>query len=81
MSSAAMPRYFFHIYHDTSQPDFVGEELPDQHAAWKEATVTAGQMIQNIDGRLKAGHDWKMEVTDEFANVLYVIQVSARTPK
>jgi hypothetical protein len=78
MSSVAMPRYFFHIYHDTSQPDFVGEELPDQHAAGDR---NSRQMIQNIDGRLKAGHDWKMEVTDEFANVLYVIQVSARTPK
>jgi hypothetical protein len=43
-----MPRYFFHIYHDMTQPDLEGEELPDMHAAWKEATVTAGKTIQNM---------------------------------
>lgn len=38
-----MPRYFFHIYHDQTELDGEGEELPDKHAAWREATVTAGQ--------------------------------------
>ena len=76
-----MPRYFFHIYHDMTQPDLEGEELPDMHAAWKEATVTAGKTIQNIDGKLRPGHDWRMQVTDEFANTLYELQVTARKPK
>jgi uncharacterized protein DUF6894 len=75
-----MPRYFFHIRHDTDQPDLEGEELPDMHAAWKEATVTAGQVIQNIDGKLRPGHDWRLQVTDEFANTLYELHVSARKP-
>ena len=72
-----MPRYFFHIHHNGAQIDSEGEELPDKLAAWKEATVTAGQLIQSIDGKLEPGHDWRMEVTDEFANPLYVIRVSA----
>ena len=38
-----MPRYFFHITHERFEIDQEGEELPDKHAAWKEATVTAGQ--------------------------------------
>jgi hypothetical protein len=61
--------------------DRVGEEFPDQHAAWKEATVTAGQMLQSLDGKLQPGIDWRMEVTDEFANPLYVILVSAKHAK
>ena len=73
-----MPRYFFNILHETGQLDAEGEELPDAHAAWKEATVTAGQILQDIDGKLKPGHDWKMEVTDEFANTLFILQVSAK---
>ena len=73
-----MPRYFFNIHHETGHLDAEGEELPDVHAAWKEATVTAGQMLQDIDGKLKPGHDWRMEVTDEFANTLFVLQVSAK---
>jgi hypothetical protein len=48
------------------------------HAVWREATLTAGQIIQDLDGKLcPGGKDWRLEVTDEFANPLYVIHVSA----
>jgi hypothetical protein len=73
-----MPLYFFNIYHERSHFDSVGEELPDREAAWKEATATAGRMLQSLDGKLQPGRDWQMEVTDEFANPLYVIRVSAK---
>ena len=76
-----MPRYFFDIHHDTTDIDDVGEELPDQHAAWKEATVTAGQILQGLDGKLKPGHDWRMEVLDEFRDALFVLHIAARTPR
>jgi hypothetical protein len=76
-----MPRYFFHIIHERTEIDDVGEELRDKHAAWKEATVTAGQMLQGIDGKLKPGRDWRMEVTDEFQNTLYVLHIQAEKPK
>ncbi len=75
-----MPRYFFNIHQDTVQLDDEGEELPDKHAAWKEATVTAGQILQSLDGKLKPGHDWKMEVTDEFRDPLFVLHISAQRP-
>ena len=48
-----MPRYFFNVYHDRAEPDEEGEELPDMQAAWREATVTAGQIIQDLDGKLR----------------------------
>ena len=48
-----MRRYFFHVTHERTDIDGEGEELPDEHAAWKEATVTAGQMLQGIDGKLE----------------------------
>jgi hypothetical protein len=72
------PRYFFNVFYDRTEVDSVGEELPDKHAAWKEATVTAGQLLQSLDGKLQPGQDWQMEVTDEFANPLHVIHVSAK---
>ena len=46
-----MPRYFFNVYHDRAELDEEGEELPDMQAAWREATMTAGQIIQDLDGR------------------------------
>ena len=73
-----MPRYFFNVYHDRSERDEIGEELPDRQAAWKEATITAGQILQSLNGKLQPGCDWRMEVTDEFASLLYVISVSAK---
>ena len=76
-----MPRYFFNVYYDRPELDEEGEELPDVQAAWHEATVTAGQIIQDLDGRLRPGKDWRMEVTDEFAKRLYVIHLYAEEPK
>jgi hypothetical protein len=76
-----MPRYFFNVHHERASIDTVGKELPDKHAAWKEATVTAGETIHSIDGKLKPGKEWRLEVTDEFANPLYVLHVSAEQPK
>jgi hypothetical protein len=51
--------------------------LPDWHAAWKEATVTAGLILQGIDGKLQPGQEWRMEVVDEFQNVLFVLHINA----
>ena len=76
-----MPRYFFHVIHESTQTDHDGTELPDEHAAWKEATVTAGQILQNLDGKLRPGGEWRMEVADEFQNTLFVLHISARRPR
>jgi hypothetical protein len=76
-----MPRYFFNVHHDRSSIDTVGEELPDKHVAWREATRVAGDTIRDLDGNLQPGQEWRLEVTDEFANPLYVIHVSAEQPK
>jgi hypothetical protein len=76
-----MPRYFFHVYHDRTELDFVGEELPDRHAAWREATVMAGHTLQGLDGKLQPDREWRMEVMDEFENPLYVLHINAEKPK
>jgi hypothetical protein len=76
-----MPKYFFNVYHERSDTDEVGEELPDQQAAWREATITAGQLLQSLGGKLQPGCDWRLEVTDESANPLFLICVSAKYTK
>jgi hypothetical protein len=77
----SVPRYFFNIYHECPQLDNVGEELPDKHAAWHEATIMAGQTLQSLDGKLRPDHEWRMEVMDEFQNRLYVLHINAEQPK
>ncbi|RXH10591.1 DUF6894 family protein [Bradyrhizobium guangzhouense] len=76
-----MPKYFFHVHHGHTELDEEGEELPDKHAAWREATVTAGQILQGLDGGLRPQEDRSMEVVDEFQNPLYTLRISAEKPK
>jgi hypothetical protein len=43
------------LFQYSLQPDTIdedGEELPDDKTAWKEATVIAGEMFRDIDGKL-----------------------------
>ncbi len=73
-----MPRYFFHIQHgERDLPDEIGEDLPDKDAAWKEATITAGQLLGDLDGTLKPGLEWRMKVTDEAGNLIRVLRLLA----
>jgi hypothetical protein len=72
-----MPRYYFNVHHEQSSADKVGEELPDKHAAWKEATRMAGDILRDLDGRFKPGQDWKLEVTNERGLPVYAILVHA----
>jgi hypothetical protein len=76
-----MPRYFFHVYHDQTLIDDEGEELPEKHAAWKEATVVAGQTLQGLDGNLQPDRGWRMEVTDEFDEPLFILHIHAEKPR
>lgn len=43
-----------------------------------EPPKEAGQILQGLDGKLAPGRDWKMEVTDEAQNTLYVLHIHAR---
>ncbi|WP_430640417.1 DUF6894 family protein [Bradyrhizobium arachidis] len=43
-----MPRYFFHVFYGHTATDHVGEDLADRDAAWKEATVMAGQICRAL---------------------------------
>jgi hypothetical protein len=72
-----MARYFFNVHHEDSRPDMEGEELPDDETAWREATIIAGELFKDIDGKFRPGHEWSLEVTDERRNPLYFIRVSA----
>ncbi len=73
-----MPRYFFHVEPANARElDREGYELPDEHAAWYEATVTAGQLLQGLGEKLTPHREWRMEVVDESRNTLYVLRINA----
>jgi hypothetical protein len=72
-----MPRYFFNVRHERQSIDTEGEELPDNEAAWREATVVAGELFRNMEGKLQPGQEWRLEVTDERRNPIYMLRVYA----
>jgi hypothetical protein len=76
-----MARYFFNIHGAHESPDEEGEELPDNEVAWKEATIIAGELFRNIDGELRPGQEWALEVADEQRKPLFLIRISAQKMK
>ena len=76
-----MPQYFFNVHGTRSSLDEEGEELPDDESAWKEATIIAGELFRDIDGKFRPGQEWSLEVTDEQRQPLYYIVIHARNAK
>ena len=76
-----MPRYFFNIHGAHPSPDEEGDELPDNEAAWREATVIVGELFKNIDGKFRPGEEWALEVADDQRKPLYLIRINAQETK
>jgi hypothetical protein len=72
-----MPRFFFHITQGTRvRPANEGIDLPDGDAAWREAITACGELISYLDPDLKAGTEWRMDVTDETGAVRFRLRFS-----
>ena len=52
-----MGKYYFNVHNVVPHPDDIGEELPDDAAAWHEATIIAGELFKDIDGNFQPGKD------------------------
>jgi hypothetical protein len=61
--------------------DDIGEELADETAAWNEATLVAGELFKDIDGKFQPRQEWSLQVTDEQRYPIYLIAISARKMK
>jgi hypothetical protein len=73
-----MPLYFFNITDGVlPRPLDEGMDLPNDDAAWEEATTCCGEMIKELDGKLKAGPDWQMVVCNAAGDRIYRLRFSA----
>jgi len=64
--------YFFNSLLDTT-----GTELDDIYTAQAEAIRTAGALLSEMEARFWNGTEWKMVVTNEERQVLFVLRFSA----
>lgn len=74
-----MPLYFFDIYHDRARPDDEGMDLPGDEEAWSQATRTCGEMIRDLDGALKFGPEWRMDVHCGVGLEVFTLRFSAES--
>ena len=63
------------IERERSEPDEIGKNCRTGKRRGRKATITAGQILQSLDGKLQPGGDWRMEVTDEFGHPLHAVAV------
>jgi hypothetical protein len=78
--AVGMPRYFFNIKLPEAAEDEIGEELPSDEAAWKEATMVAGELFKDLDGKFRPGQE-QLDVTDENQTPVYVIHITSKKTK
>jgi hypothetical protein len=73
-----MPLYFFNFSRapETEPSPFTNEglELVDNDAAWEEATTACGEKLREMDGTLRPGGGWKMEVTDALGKAIFALK-------
>ena len=72
-----MPRFFFHVFHQSSEPDSEGSELADIQAAKVAAVRLCGELIQEIDGKFWAKPYWQLQVTNVDQRPLFTLTFSA----
>jgi hypothetical protein len=79
-----MPLYFFNFSNGpTPEPlpfENEGLELDDNDAAWEEATIACGEMLREMDGSLRPGDGWKMQVTDADGKTIFALSFTTEAP-
>ena len=71
-----MPTYFFNV--PGTSADDAGADLPNDEAAWKEATVAAGAIFKDLDGSLRPGQAWELEDSNEKKATIFRITISTQ---
>jgi hypothetical protein len=68
----APSRYFFRVTRNgTAMGHSEGLEFADKTDAWREAAMSCGEIILEMDGEIEPGCHWQMEVLDQSGNPIY----------
>jgi hypothetical protein len=81
--SDPMPLYFFNFSRasklEPSPFRNEGLELVDNDAAWEEATTACGEKLREMDGSLRPGDGWEMEVTDAGGKAIFALRFTTES--
>jgi len=78
--SSQMPQYVFRIRQGTDSSD-VPVDLADHDAAWHEGAKVCSELIRDVVAGLRDSPEWRLEVSDETDEPLYLFRLTAETFK
>jgi hypothetical protein len=75
-----MPKYVLRIRQGAHSSD-VPVDLPDHDAAWHEGAKVCSELIRDVVAGLRDSPEWRLEVSDETHQPLYLFRLTAETFK
>src|ERR1700730_16996852 len=75
-----MPQYVFRIRQGSDSSD-VPVDLADHDAAWHEGAKVCSDLIRDVVAGLRDSPEWRLEVSDETDEPLYLFRLTAETFK
>jgi hypothetical protein len=76
-----MPVYFLNVRNIPTELDEVGDDFPNEEAAWREATLLAGAILKDVDGGIRPGDEWSLTVTDQHRTPVFEIGITTKKLK
>jgi hypothetical protein len=73
-------RYHFNVTRGVEYQDNDGVDLASQALAWHAATTAFAEMLKDVDGRVKLGQPWEMEVTDD-EGIVFSLSFDSRSQR
>jgi hypothetical protein len=71
-----MPKFFFSVSHgDRRSLSEEAIDLDDERAAWKEATTACGEILRDLDGKLRPNEEWRMDVNNENQELIFSLRL------
>ena len=75
-----MPLYRFVVSRNGVAEDHPSMlDLPNIQEAWAQATKSASELLKDLDGSLKAGTVWSVEIQDDAQRRLRTLLISAKS--
>ena len=69
-----MRRYYFHFEGNKPHTDTMGEMLPDDETAWREAV----RLLRDVEHDVRPGESWTLCVSDEGEPVFVLALVTRK---
>ncbi len=72
-----VPLFFFQISHAAESFPQTELDLPNPDSAWEQATVTAGEVLRDLNGKFRPGTELRLDVADDSRKTIFSLRIIA----